>query len=57
MFNYWEPEDGHESNLNVLFDSTAADNLNVYSVYTLATGLVLMFERIALAHGLEESLI
>jgi uncharacterized protein DUF3786/putative Fe-S cluster protein len=57
LLNYWEPEDGLESNLSILFDSTAADNLNIYSVYTLAAGLVMMFERIALGHGLQESLI
>ena len=54
---YWEPEDGLESNLSILFDSTAADNLKIDSVYTLATGLIMMFERIALGHGLRESLI
>lgn len=57
LISYWEPEDSLESNLTILFDSTAADNLNIYSVYTLATGLVMMFERIALSHGLRESLI
>ena len=57
LISYWEPEDPLESNLTILFDSTAADNLNIYSVYTLATGLVTMFERIALRHGLQESLI
>jgi hypothetical protein len=50
--SYWEPEDGLESNLSILFDSTAADNLKIYSAYTMATGLVLMFERIAQGHGL-----
>ena len=57
LIGYWEPEDGLESNLSILFDSTAADNINIYSVYTLATGLAMMFERIALTHGLRESLI
>ncbi len=57
LVSYWGPEDGLESNLSVLFDSTATDNLKIDSVYTLATGLTLMFERIALGHGLQESLI
>ncbi len=55
--SYWQPEDGLESNLSFLFDATAADNLCIDSVYTLATGLVTMFERIARRHGLQESLI
>ena len=50
---YWKPEDELESSLNVFFDSTAEDNLNIESIYALGTGLVRMFEKIALRHGLE----
>lgn len=49
---YWKPEDGLESSLNIFFDSTAEDNLNIESIYALGTGLVIMFEKIALRHGL-----
>ena len=48
---YWRPEDGLESNLNLFFDSTASENLRTESLYTLGTGLVIMFEKIALRHG------
>jgi hypothetical protein len=48
---YWKPEDGLESSLNLFFDSTVEDNLNIESIYALATGLVRMFEKIALRHG------
>ena len=48
---YWKPEDGLESDLNMFFDSTAEDNLNIESIYALGTGLVRMFEKIALRHG------
>ena len=48
---YWKPEDGLESNLNLFFDSTAEENLNIESIYALATGLVIMFEKIAQRHG------
>ncbi len=48
---YWKPEDGLESDLNLFFDSTAEDNLNIESIYALGTGLVIMFEKIALRHG------
>jgi hypothetical protein len=51
---YWEPEDGLESSLNVFFDSTAEDNLNIESIYALGSGLVTMFEKIALRHGILE---
>ncbi len=50
---YWKPEDGLESNLNIFFDSTAEDNLNIESIYGLSAGLVIMFEKIALRHGLK----
>lgn len=48
---YWKPEDGLESSLNLFFDRTASDNINVESVYSLGTGLVTMFEKIAQRHG------
>jgi uncharacterized protein DUF3786/putative Fe-S cluster protein len=48
---YWEPEDGLESSLNVFFDSTAEENLNIEAIYALAAGLVRMFEKISLTHG------
>ena len=50
---YWkpEPEDGLESKLNIFFDSTAEKNLNIESIFTLATGLTIMFEKLALRHA------
>ena len=48
---YWKPDDGLESSLNVFFDSTAEENLNIESLYALGTGLTRMFEKIALRHG------
>ena len=49
---YWKPEDGLESSLNIFFDSRAEDNLKIESIYALGTGLVRMFEKIALRHGI-----
>jgi hypothetical protein len=51
---YWKPEDGLESSLNIFFDATAEKNLPMESIYALATGLVRMFEKIALRHGFGE---
>jgi hypothetical protein len=48
---YWKPEDDLASDLNIFFDSRAEDNLNIESIYTLGTGLVIMFEKLALRHG------
>jgi len=48
---YWKPEDEMESDLNIFFDSTAEENISIESIYVLATGLVIMFEKLALRHG------
>ncbi len=48
---YWQAEDDLESQLNVLFDRTAANNIDVKSIYMLATGMVEMFQKIILAHS------
>ena len=50
---YWKPEDGLESSLNIFFDSTAEKNLNIESLYTIGADLVIMFEKIALRHGIQ----
>jgi hypothetical protein len=48
---YWKPEDDLASDLNIFFDSKAEENLNIESIYTLGTGLVIMFEKLAFRHG------
>ncbi len=49
---YWKPEDGLESDINLFLDSTAVENLNIESLYGLVAGLVVMFDKIALRHGI-----
>lgn len=51
MVCYWFPEDGLESSLNLFFDETADQNLDIGSVFTLGAGLSQMFEKLALRHG------
>lgn len=48
---YWKPDGVMESSLNVFFDDTAEDNLIIDSLYRIAAGLVIMFEKIAITHG------
>ena len=48
---YWKPDSGMESSLNVFFDDSAEDNLNVDSLYRITAGMVIMFEKIAVTHG------
>lgn len=48
---YWKPEDGLESDLHLFFDSNADRNLNIESIYTLTTGLNIMFEKISFRHN------
>lgn len=51
LIRYWKADERFESNLNVFFDSTAQDNLDIDSIYALGAGLVRMFEKIADTHG------
>lgn len=53
---YWHPEEGMESNLNLFFDSSASVNGNAGIIFGLATGIVRMFEKFALTHGVKEDL-
>jgi hypothetical protein len=55
MICYWMPEDGLESSLNVFFDKTADQNLDIGSVFTLGAGLAQMFGKLALRHGFPEA--
>jgi hypothetical protein len=55
MICYWLPEDGLESSLNVFFDETADENLDIGSVFTLGAGLAQMFAKLALRHGFPEA--
>ncbi len=47
---YWRPEDGMESALHLFFDDTAEQNLPVESLFTMATGITRMLERIMHRH-------
>ena len=51
LISYSKPEDGLDSNLNLLFDVSATENLITDGLYFLTAGLVTMFERIAQTHG------
>ncbi|MGD9013934.1 MAG: DUF3786 domain-containing protein [Desulfobacterales bacterium] len=55
MICYWQPEDGLGSSLNVFFDETADQNLNVDAVFTLGVGLAQMFTKLSLRHGFDEA--
>jgi len=48
---YWKPEDGMESRIHLFFDGTAESHLRIDSLFTLATGIVRMLEKIMLKHS------
>jgi hypothetical protein len=54
MVCYWLPDEGLESSLNLFFDETADQNLDIGSIFTLGAGLAQMFEKLALRHGFQE---
>lgn len=50
---YWKQDGDLPSDLNIFFDSAAEENLDIDSIYTLAIGLVMMFQKIARSHSYE----
>ncbi|MDY6903283.1 MAG: DUF3786 domain-containing protein [Thermodesulfobacteriota bacterium] len=51
---YWKPdEEGLDSSLNLFFDKTVTANLGIDALYSIAAGIVMMFEKLALRHGVE----
>lgn len=48
---YWKPDEGLDSDLNLFFDFTAEENCSIEAIYALGTGIVKMFEKLALRHG------
>ncbi|MFH0781945.1 MAG: DUF3786 domain-containing protein [Pseudomonadota bacterium] len=51
MICYWKSDEGLASSLNIYFDKSAGDNIGADSAFTLCTGLVQMFEKLATHHG------
>jgi len=47
---YTKAEEDIESKLNVFFDRSADDNLNIHSIYQLCVGLLMMFQKITSRH-------
>jgi hypothetical protein len=48
---YWHPENELESDLNLFFDATAEDYLDLNSINSLGSGFVTMLEKLLLRHG------
>lgn len=49
---YWKSEDGMASDLHLFFDSSADMNATIDIVYGIAAGIVVMFEKISMKHGI-----
>lgn len=47
---YWKREEDIDSKLHVFFDSTAEDNLDIESLFSLGVGIVGMIEKIMVKH-------
>jgi len=50
---YWKPDDGLASTLNLFFDASVEYNLSIEALFALTAGLVTMFEKLALRHGIQ----
>lgn len=51
LINYWQPEEGFDSKLSILFDRSADRNLNAESVYLLGRGMVEMIRQLIVRHS------
>jgi len=51
LINYWEPEEGFASKLNILLDRSAGENINAQSINLLARGIIEMFRQLILRHS------
>jgi len=47
---YWKPDEGMDSDLHLFFDASADENGGIDTIYTVATGIVMMFGKIARRH-------
>jgi hypothetical protein len=51
---YWKPEDGMASDLHLFYDSSADINAGIDVIFGLTSGIVQMFEKMAVTHGVRE---
>lgn len=51
MLIKYKPKDELDSKLNIFFDQTAEENLNIELLYMLSAGFVIMLEKITVRHG------
>lgn len=56
LINYWQPDDEFPSELNILLDRSAAQNINAHSITLLARGIVDMFRQLIVSHSREGKL-
>ena len=51
LINYWQPEDGFPSKLNMLFDRSAEENIPPEPLYMMSRGIVEMFRQLIVRHS------
>jgi len=51
LINYWRAEEEFDSKLNILFDTSAEENIDINSIYILGRGLVEMFRELIVRHS------
>ena len=49
---YWKPDEGMDADFHLFFDSSTDQNGGSELVFSLTSGLVTMFEKIAATHGI-----
>jgi hypothetical protein len=51
LISYWEPEEPFSSQLTLLFDKAASENIDPGVIYALGRGMVEMFKRLIVQHS------
>ena len=51
LINYWQEEDGFESQLNILFDCSAEHNMTAHGLTVMTRGVIEMFRQFIIRHS------
>ena len=50
LISYWKPDGDFESDFVFCFDSSADKNLDSESIFTICTGIAMMFQKLRVRH-------
>jgi hypothetical protein len=51
LISYWKPDGDFESDFTFCFDSSAEKNLDIESIFTICSGIAIMFQKLSIRHN------